>query len=73
LIDLFAACHEAGDALYEQGVDPSYSRTPLAGGVSMGIHESQWRLWENLVVRSRPFWSHFAPKLRAAFLVFSTV
>jgi carboxypeptidase Taq len=66
-VGLFGTCHEAGHALYEQGVDPSYSRTPLAGGVSMGVHESQSRLWENLVARSRPFWSHFAPKLRAAF------
>jgi carboxypeptidase Taq len=64
---LFASCHEAGHALYEQGVDPSYSRTPLAGGVSMGVHESQSRLWENLVARSRPFWSHFLPRLKAAF------
>jgi carboxypeptidase Taq len=66
-VGLFATCHEAGHALYEQGVDPSYSRTPLAGGVSMGVHESQSRLWENLVARSRPFWSHFGSRLRAAF------
>lgn len=66
-VAFFATCHEAGHALYEQGVDPNYSRTPLAGGVSMGVHESQSRLWENLVARSRPFWSHFHPKLRDAF------
>jgi carboxypeptidase Taq len=66
-VALFASCHEAGHALYEQGVTPSYSRTPLAGGVSMGVHESQSRLWENLVARSRPFWSHFHPRLSAAF------
>ena len=66
-VGLFATCHEAGHALYEQGIDPSYSRTPLAGGVSMGVHESQSRLWENLVARSRPFWVYFGPKLRAAF------
>ena len=66
-VGLFATCHEAGHALYEQGIDPAYSRTPLAGGVSMGVHESQSRLWENLVARSRPFWSHFHPRLRAAF------
>jgi carboxypeptidase Taq len=66
-VGLFATCHEAGHALYEQGIDPAYSRTPLAGGVSMGVHESQSRLWENLVARSRPFWSHFNSKLRAAF------
>ena len=66
-VGLFGTCHEAGHALYEQGVDPSYSRTPLAGGVSMGVHESQSRLWENLVARSRPFWSHFYPRLLDAF------
>ena len=66
-VGLFATCHEAGHALYEQGVDPSYSRTPLSGGVSMGVHESQSRLWENLVARSRPFWSYFHDGLGAAF------
>ncbi len=66
-IALFAFCHEAGHGLYEQGVNPAYSRTPLAGGVSMGVHESQSRLWENLVARSRPFWSHFYPRLRSVF------
>ena len=66
-IGLFGTCHEAGHALYEQGVDPSFSRTPLSGGVSMGVHESQSRLWENLVARSRPFWTHFHPRLQDAF------
>jgi carboxypeptidase Taq len=66
-IGLFGTCHEAGHALYEQGIDPSYSRTPLSGGVSMGVHESQSRLWENLVARSRPFWAHFHPRLQDAF------
>ena len=64
---LFATFHEAGHAMYEQGVDPSYSRTRLAGGVSMGVHESQSRLWENLVGRSRPFWSHYYPELQNTF------
>ncbi len=64
---LFATLHESGHALYEQGVDPAYTRTPLAGGVSLGIHESQSRLWENVVGRSRPFWSHFYPRLQDAF------
>jgi carboxypeptidase Taq len=66
-VGFFATCHEAGHALYEQGVDPSYSRTPLSGGVSMGVHESQSRLWENLVARSRPFWSFFHKELQVAF------
>src|ERR671921_588852 len=64
---LFGTMHEAGHALYEQGVDPSYARTPLGGGTSMGVHESQSRLWENLVGRSRAFWSHYYPKLRKVF------
>lgn len=63
----FATLHEAGHALYEQGVNPAYSRTPLSGGVSMGVHESQSRLWENLVGRSRPFWTFYYPKLQATF------
>ena len=64
---LFGTMHEAGHALYEQGVDPSYARTPLGGGTSMGVHESQSRLWENLVGRSRAFWSYFYPRLRDTF------
>jgi carboxypeptidase Taq len=64
---LFATIHEAGHAMYEQGVDPAYTRTPLGGGVSMGVHESQSRLWENLVGRSRPFWHHYYPKLKETF------
>lgn len=69
-MSLFGALHEAGHAMYEQGVDPSYTRTPIAtdlvglyavGGVSFGAHESQSRLWENHVGRSRLFWrNHFA-------------
>jgi carboxypeptidase Taq len=64
---LFATFHEAGHAMYEQGVDPSYTRTALSGGTSMGVHESQSRLWENLVGRSRGFWSHYYPKLQETF------
>lgn len=63
----FATLHEAGHAIYEQGVDPAYSRTPLTGGVPLGIHEPQSRLWENVVGRSRPFWTHFYPRLQDAF------
>lgn len=50
--------------MYEQGVDPKYRRTPLSGGTSMGIHESQSRLWENMVGRSRVFWQRFYPDLQ---------
>jgi carboxypeptidase Taq len=64
---LFATLHEAGHAMYEQGIDPAYSRTPLSGGTSMGVHESQSRLWENLVGRSRTFWSFYYPRLHETF------
>ncbi len=56
---LFSTMHEAGHAMYEQGIDQAYERTPLAGGTSLALHESQSRLWENLVGRSLPFWEHF--------------
>lgn len=64
---LFSTLHEAGHALYEQGIDRAYEGTPLAGGTSSGVHESQSRLWENQVGRSRAFWEHFYPKLQATF------
>ncbi|HEX7072063.1 MAG TPA: carboxypeptidase M32 [Rhodothermales bacterium] len=63
----FATLHEAGHALYEQGIDRSLDRTPLADGTSLGIHESQSRLWENMVGRSRAFWQHYYPKLQSTF------
>jgi carboxypeptidase Taq len=64
---LFSTLHEAGHAMYEQGIDPSYEGTPLDGGTSAGVHESQSRLWENVVGRSRAFWEHYYPQLQAAF------
>jgi carboxypeptidase Taq len=64
---LFATIHEAGHALYEQGVKAEYEGTPLADGTSSGVHESQSRLWENRVGRSRGFWTFTYPKLQAAF------
>jgi carboxypeptidase Taq len=64
---LFSTLHECGHALYEQGIRAELEGTPLAGGTSSGIHESQSRLWENLVGRSRGFWEHFYPKLQKAF------
>ena len=63
----FATLHEAGHGLYEQGIDPALARTPLAEGTSLGVHESQSRLWENLVGRSRPFWQHYYPTLQRRF------
>jgi carboxypeptidase Taq len=64
---LFSTMHEAGHAMYEQGVNPSYDRTPIAGGTSLAVHESQSRMWENLVGRSLPFWEHFYPAFKKLF------
>lgn len=64
---LFGTMHETGHALYEQGVDHALARTPLAGGASLGLHESQSRMWENMVGRSYPFWQHFYPRLQEYF------
>jgi carboxypeptidase Taq len=64
---LFSTLHECGHALYEQGIDRSFEGTTLAHGTSSGVHESQSRLWENLVGRSRGFWDHFYPRLQDAF------
>jgi carboxypeptidase Taq len=64
---LFSTMHEAGHALYEQGIRREYEGTPLAGGASSGVHESQSRLWENVVGRSRAFWQFFYPQLQATF------
>jgi carboxypeptidase Taq len=61
---LFGVIHEAGHGLYEQGLDTRRLRSPLGGAVSMAIHESQSRLWENNVARGRPFWKHWLPKLK---------
>src|SRR5262252_8894378 len=63
---LFSTLHECGHALYEQGIAMEYEGTPLANGTSSGVHESQSRLWENLVGRSRPFWEFFYPALQRA-------
>lgn len=67
LATLFSGMHESGHAMYEQGVNPAYERTPLANGVSSAVHESQSRMWENLVGRSLPFWEHFFPELKKIF------
>jgi carboxypeptidase Taq len=64
---LFSNMHEAGHAMYEQGIDMALEDTPLAGGTSAGIHESQSRLWENIVGRSRGYWEYCYPGLQAAF------
>ena len=67
LATLFSAMHESGHAMYEQGVNPAYERTSLLHGASLGVHESQSRMWENLVGRSLPFWEYSYPKLKKVF------
>src|SRR5262245_29470676 len=64
---LFSTLHEAGHALYEQGVRAAFDGTPLGRGTSAGVHESQSRLRENVVGRSRGFWQHFYPQLQRTF------
>jgi carboxypeptidase Taq len=64
---LFSTIHEAGHALYEQGVAAGLDGTPLGNGASAGVHESQSRLWENVVGRGRGFWEHFFPVLQDTF------
>jgi carboxypeptidase Taq len=64
---LFGAIHEFGHGVYERDIPAALARTPLGGGVSLGLHESQSRTWENLVGRSRPFWQFFYPQLQEAF------
>jgi carboxypeptidase Taq len=64
---LFSTMHEAGHGMYEQGVNLAYERTPLESGTSLAVHESQSRMWENLVGRSLPFWEYFFPKFKKTF------
>lgn len=67
LSNVFSTIHEGGHALYEQGVPTAFDRMPVSGSASLGMHESQSRLWENIIGRSLPFWRHFYPKLQAHF------
>src|SRR5579862_797979 len=64
---LFATMHEFGHGLYEHQIDPQLERTPLCSGVSLGMHESQSRMWENLVGRSLPFWRFTFARLAELF------
>ncbi|WP_166241591.1 carboxypeptidase M32 [Paenibacillus turpanensis] len=64
---LFSTIHEGGHALYEQNIDPELGRTNLGTGTSMGIHESQSRFWENIVGRSRHFWTKYYGDLQRMF------
>jgi carboxypeptidase Taq len=64
----FGILHESGHGIYDQGLDPEHFGTPMGGAVSLGIHESQSRMWENFVGRSRPFWEYFFPRAQQTFL-----
>jgi len=66
---LFSILHEAGHGIYEQGLRADQFGLPTGEAVSLGVHESQSRMWENLVGRSRPFWEHFFPLAQRAFPV----
>lgn len=61
---LFGSIHEGGHALYEQGIPREFAHTLLNNGASSAIHESQSRFWENVIGRSRAFWTHFLPRLQ---------
>lgn len=63
----FSLLHEVGHGLYEQGLDPEHEGTPFGSTNSVGMHEAQARLWENLVGRGLPFWKHFFPRVRQTF------
>jgi carboxypeptidase Taq len=67
LESIFHTTHEFGHGIYEHGIDRALERTPLSELNSMVLHESQSRLWENLVCRSLPFWRHFFPRLQEIF------
>ena len=61
---IFGTIHECGHGLYEQGLPENADGTPAGNSISLGIHESQSRMWENMVGRSRQFWEHYLPVLR---------
>lgn len=63
---LFGTWHETGHAMYERGVHERWARTPVSAGASLGVHESQSRMFENLLARSLPFWERYFPQLQQA-------
>lgn len=65
-MSLYGMMHEAGHGMYEQGIAQELDGTPLASGTSLGVHESQSRMWENIVGRSRAFWTWALPRLQQA-------
>jgi carboxypeptidase Taq len=64
---LFSVLHEGGHGLYDQGLAAEHYGMPMGSAASLGIHESQSRLWENLVGRSAPFWEHLYPRAVESF------
>lgn len=64
---VFGVLHEAGHGMYEQGLPDEHAFTPLGQAISLGIHESQSRMWENMVGRSHEFWEKYYPEAQAAF------
>ncbi|HXH60676.1 MAG TPA: carboxypeptidase M32 [Fimbriimonadaceae bacterium] len=70
---VFGSLHEAGHGMYEQGSPMEWDRTPIVGGVSLGVHESQSRFWENIVGRSKEFWVKFLPDLKKTFPILDAV
>jgi carboxypeptidase Taq len=70
---LYACIHEGGHAIYEQDIPDELKGTMLAAGVSMGVHESQSRFYENIIGRSRPFWKYFFPEAQKRFPQFRNV
>lgn len=72
-MSLFGVMHEAGHGMYEQGLPARYAATPMCDSISLGIHESQSRMWENQVGRSWAFWEHFIGSLRQTFASLSDV
>ena len=67
MYSLGSIIHEAGHGIYEQGLPADDFGTPLSESVSLGIHESQSRMWENIIGKSKPFWKYFYPKLQKEF------
>jgi carboxypeptidase Taq len=66
-LGFFTLLHEVGHGLYDQGLESAHYGTPMGEAPSLGLHESQSRLWENLVGRSLGFWRHYYPRLRSVF------
>lgn len=64
---IFSLIHETGHALYEMGVDDALTGTPAGSSISMGMHESQSRFYENMIGRSREFWEPLFPKLKETY------